>query len=69
MVTKNEIHDAAITLPESERVGLIIDLLDSVGVEHHEVSDEEVLRRKEAWDRGEVSGVSWEEVKKACGRD
>jgi len=58
----------ANTLSVEDRVGLIADLLDSVGVSRHEVDDDEVLRRKAEWDAGEVEGVSWQEVKRSCGR-
>jgi len=63
LLTKNEIHEAANELCEEDRVGLIVDLLDPVGVSRHEVDDAEVLRRKAEWNAGEVEGVSWEEVK------
>ena len=68
VVTKSEIHDAAIGLPVDERIGLIAQLLDSVGVEHHEVDDSEVHRRKQEWDDGKIQGVSWDDVKRSCER-
>ena len=62
MSTVEEIQKSAISLPENQRVELIGELVDSMGMEHHEVSDEEVLQRKKEWDEGSVDGLTWEEV-------
>jgi len=64
MSTVEEIQKAAISLPEAQRTELIDELLDSMGMEHHEVSDEEVLQRKKDWDDGKVEGLTWEKINK-----
>lgn len=62
-----EIAQEAEKLPNKERAELAALLLR--GLEEVQwVDDEEVLRRREELDSGQVQGLSLSEFRKACGR-
>lgn len=67
-MTISDIKAAAFSLPEEERRDLVTKLIDSIGIDHHIVTDEEVNRRRAELASGEVEGVTWDEIKSACGR-
>ena len=61
----NEIIDEALALKPQERYMIIEKLNDSLSVPNSEVEKawiEESIRRSEAYDRGELETVTYEEV-------
>jgi putative addiction module component (TIGR02574 family) len=61
----NDIIDEALTLKPQERYLIIEKLNDSLNVPNPEVEKawiEESMRRSEAYDRGELETVTYEEV-------
>lgn len=68
MIEAGEIRDAASKLPERDRAELAAHLIEGLEGTHYWVEDEEVERRREELDSGEVKGLSLEEFRKACGR-
>jgi len=64
----SEVREAAAQLSMEERAELAVFLLEGLDDEPHEVSDEEVLRRRDELASGAVTGLSREEFRKACGR-
>ncbi len=63
-----EIAEEAGKLPTKERAELAAFLLRGLEEVHHWVDDEEVLRRREELESGQVHGLSLSEFRKACGR-
>jgi hypothetical protein len=63
-----QLKEAAADLSGPDRAELAAFLLGSLEEVHHWVDDEEVLRRREELDSGEVRGLTLAEFKAACGR-
>jgi putative addiction module component (TIGR02574 family) len=65
--TLEQVRQAALALPEEDRVRLVDDLLATLTAENAAPLDDawiaEVERRSEAFDAGGVATFSWEEVK------
>ena len=68
MSTVTEIRESAAKLPAGERAELAAFLLDSLEIEYHHVNGVDVKRRGAELNNGEVEGLSWGQVKSACGR-
>lgn len=68
MSTVTEVRESAAKLSTGERAELAAFLLDSLEIEHHNVSDADVERRGVELKNGKVEGLSWDQVKSACGR-
>ena len=64
----SEIRQAASKLSTEERAELAVFLLEGLDEDRHEVSDEEVLRRRDELASGAMTGLSREEFREACGR-
>jgi hypothetical protein len=62
------LREAASHLSTPDRAELAVFLLGTLEDTHHWVEDDEVIRRREELDSGEVKGLSLEEFKRACGR-
>jgi putative addiction module component (TIGR02574 family) len=60
--------DAALSLPEAERILLVEQLLESISPEQVEMSDGEFLaeleRRSADFERGTADAIPWSELKK-----
>ncbi len=63
-----EIREAASRLSAPDKAELAAFLLGSLEDTHYWVDDEEVAKRREELDSGEVKGLSPEEFREACGR-
>jgi hypothetical protein len=63
-----QIRESVVSLSKPERAELAVLLLGSLEDTHHWVDDEEVMRRCDELDSGEVVGVSKDEFRKLCGR-
>ncbi len=63
-----QIRDSAVSLSKPERAELAVLLLGSLENTQYWADDEEVMRRSDELDSGEVVGVSKEEFRKLCGR-
>ena len=63
-----QLREAASHLSEADRAELAVFLLDSLDGAPHWVDDEEVVRRSEELDSGEVQPLTLAEFKAACGR-
>jgi hypothetical protein len=63
-----QLREAASHLSTPDRAELAVFLLGTLEDTHHWVEDDEVVRRREELDSGEVKGLSLEEFKRACGR-
>jgi hypothetical protein len=68
MSTISQIRETAAQLSPSERAELAVFLLNGLDNTHYWVDDEEVNRRSEEMESGEVQGLSLEEFRAACGR-
>ena len=68
MTQVSEIRNAAKELAPSDRAELAVFLLGSLENTHHWVEDDEVMRRRDELDSGEVEGISREEFNRQCGR-
>ena len=62
-----EIQRELASLPERQRAELAVFILDSLEVAHHEVSDEEVARRRDELLNGQVDRMTRAEFAAACG--
>ena len=62
------LREAASHLSTPDRAELVLFLLGTLEYTHHWVEDEEVIRRREELDSGEVKGLTPAEFKRACGR-
>jgi hypothetical protein len=58
-----ELKQEATRLPETERGQLIVDLLATLTHSNYDISDEEVARRVEETESGEVEDISFDELK------
>ena len=56
-----EIEHEALALPERERASLAVKLLDTLPLSWADVSDEEVERREQELESGQVAAISHEE--------
>ena len=63
-----QLKETASRLSVVERAELADFLLDGLDGTHHWVDDHEVMRRCQELDSGEVSALTLEEFKQACGR-
>jgi hypothetical protein len=63
-----QIRQAASHLSQSEKAELAVFLLGSLDDTHYWVDDDEVIRRREELDSGEVRGLTRQEFRAACGR-
>lgn len=65
--TWDEVRQAALALPEEERIQLVDDLLATLKPEKAAPLDDawlaEIERRSAEFDAGEIATFSWEEVK------
>ena len=68
MTQVSEIRNAAKELAPSDRAELAVFLLGSLEGTHHWVEDDEVMRRRDELDSGEVEGISREEFNRQCAR-
>lgn len=68
MTKVGELREAVSTLSISDRAELVAFLIAGLEDTHHWVEDDEVLRRREELDSGEVKGLTLEGFKQACGR-
>jgi len=68
MSAVSRVREAAAQLSEPERAELAAFLLGSLEEVHHWVEDEEVLRRRDELESGEVKGLTLAEFRRACGR-
>jgi putative addiction module component (TIGR02574 family) len=67
-IDPRSIFDAAIALPEAERVVLVERLLETLSAEANELSDDELLaelhRRRADVEAGTAQGVPWSDLKR-----
>jgi hypothetical protein len=63
-----QLREAATNLSTAHRAELAVYLLGTLENTHHWVDDEEVIRRRDELDSGEVKALSREEFNQACGR-
>jgi hypothetical protein len=63
-----EIRETAARLSTPERAELAVFLLSSLDDTHHWVDDEEVQRRSQELESGEVQALTQEEFMRAVGR-
>lgn len=63
----SDLRRAATALSTPERAELAAFLLGTLDEVYHWVDDEEVIRRSEELDSGEVRGMSRDEFNRACG--
>lgn len=63
-----QLKESAARLSVAERAELADFLLDGLDGTHHWVDDDEVMRRRQELDSGEVIALTLEEFKQACGR-
>jgi hypothetical protein len=63
-----KIRESVVSLSKPERAELAVLLLGSLEDTHYWIDDEEVMRRCDELDSGEVVGVSKDEFRKLCGR-
>ena len=68
MTEVTQIREAASRLSTPDKAELAVFLLGSLDDTHYWVDDEEVMRRREELDSGEVKGLSPKEFREACGR-
>ena len=69
IVTKvAQIREAASRLSAPDKAELAVFLLGSLEDTHYWVDDEEVMKRREELDSGEVKGLSPAAFREACGR-
>lgn len=68
MTKVSQLREAVSQLSLPERAELAAFLLGSLDDVHHGVSDDEVLKRREEMESGEVQGIRLAEFKTACGR-
>jgi putative addiction module component (TIGR02574 family) len=70
--TLEQVRQAALALPEEQRVQLVDDLIATLTPENAAPLDDawlaEVERRSEAFDAGGVDSFSWDEVKERARR-
>ena len=62
-----EIQREVVSLPERQRADLAVFILDTLEIEHHKVSDEEAVRRRDEVLNGEVHPMTRTEFAAACG--
>ena len=63
-----QIREAAARLSTPDKAELAAFLLGSLEDTHYWIDDEEVMRRRQELDSGEVQGLTPEEFRKASGR-
>ena len=63
-----QLKETASRLSVVERAELADFLLDGLDGTHHWVDDDEVMRRRQELDSGEINALTLEEFKLACGR-
>ena len=63
-----QIREAASRLSAPDKAELAVFLLGSLDDTHYWVDDEELMKRGEELDSGEVKGLSPQEFREACGR-
>jgi hypothetical protein len=63
-----QLKETASRLSVVERAELADVLLDGLDGTHHWVDDDEVMRRRQELDSGEINALTLEEFKQACGR-
>jgi hypothetical protein len=63
-----QLREAASHLSPPDRAELAVFLLGTLEDTHHWVEDDEVIRRREELESGELKGLTLEEFKRACGR-
>lgn len=67
MSSLSQVYEAALALPEQERVQLVDDLIATLKPQDAVPLDDawlaEIERRSEEYDAGKVTGVPWSEVK------
>ena len=68
MTKAMQLRQAATELSPSDRAELAVFLLDSIDNTHHWVEDDEVIKRRDELNSGEVLGLSREEFNRQCGR-
>jgi putative addiction module component (TIGR02574 family) len=72
MTSLNQVYQAALALPEQERVQLVDDLIATLKPEDAVPLDDawlaEIERRSEEYDAGVVTGIPWSEVKERARR-
>ena len=63
-----QLREAVSQLSPPDRAELAAFILGSLDEAHHWVDDEEVIRRRDELDSGEVKGLTLSEFREACGR-
>jgi hypothetical protein len=63
-----QLKETASRLSVVERAELADFLLDGLDGTHHWVDHDEVMRRRQELDSGEINALTLEEFKQACGR-